>query len=132
MLAQLRTWLIANVAEVAALSDLKVHIEQAEQGTVTDHIVLHRLGDDPNNHLGGVGGLNFAQVDIDCKSPTPDAALALANAIVRDLEPYTGTMGSITCKAVILEDTNDWSEKAKPGRDVDQHVTTLDLTIQYR
>lgn len=132
MIAQLRTWLIANVAEVAALSGLKVHVDQAEQGTATDHVVINRLGEDPHNHLGGVGGLKSATIDLDCKAQTPDDAEALANAIERDLEPYTGAMGTITVDAVILQDTSDWWEAAKSGREVDRYVTTKEFTIQYK
>lgn len=132
MLAQLAAWLRVNVAEVAALEGVKVHVVQAEQGTLTDHVVVEKHGEDPHNHLGGVGGLKSATVDIDCKAQTPDAAEALALAIERDLEPYTGAMGSITVDAVILNDTSDWSEAAKPGRDVDRYVTTKEFTIQYK
>lgn len=132
MLAKLRTWLIANVAEVAALDGLKVHVDHAEQGTLTDHIVLKRLNEDPHNHLGGVGGLKSAEVDIECKARTPDAAEDLAAAIERDLEPYTGAMGSINVDAVILTDTSDSFEAAKAGREVDRYVTTKEFTIQYK
>lgn len=132
MLPKLRTWLIANVAEVAALDGLKVHVTNAEQGTNTDHVVIEGDGEDPHNHLGGVGGLKSARVDIDCKASTPDAADDLAAAIERDLEPYTGAMDTITVDAVILQDTSHWSEAAKPGRDVDHYVTTKEFTIQYK
>ena len=132
MLADLRTWLIANVAEVAALSGQKVHVQTAPQGTLTPHLLLMRLAEDPLNHLGGRGGLNSADVDIDCKAPTPDAASALADAVIAVLEPYSGAMGETSCEAVILNDTRDWNETEKPGRGIDQYVTTLDLTIQYR
>lgn len=132
MLAQLRAWLEANVAEVAALSGaVKVHVNQAAQGTLTDHVVLEGIDDDPNNTLAGVSGFNTAEIEIHCKAETPDAAEALAAAIEEDLEPYSGSMGSITCEAVILNDRRNWFEAAKPGRDVDRHIKTLEITLQY-
>jgi hypothetical protein len=133
MLANLSTWLEANVAEVAALDGpVKVHVDQADQGAAVPHIVISRLHEDPHNTLLGVGGFKAADVEIDCKARTPDAAQALADAIVRDLEPYSGAMGSITCEAVILEDTIDSFEAARPGRDVDLYLTTLEILFQYR
>ena len=131
MLADLRNFLIANVAEVAALSGQKVHVSEAEQGTTGTHVVISHLGEDPNNHLGGRSGFKSAQIDIDCKASTPEAAEALADAIADVLEPHAGAMGTKTLKAAIQTDTREWVESAKPGQGAGQSVTTLEFTLQY-
>lgn len=125
---ELVTWLPANVS---ALSSVSVYRGHAPQGETSPHIVVSRDDEDPNNSLDGAVGTKSAEVTIECKAGHPNAAETLANAIIADLEPYSGTMGDVNCKAVILQNTGDSAEASRSGKDVDRYVTTIDLTIHY-
>lgn len=125
---ELVTWLPANVS---ALSSVPCYRQHAPQGTTGSHVVVSRDDEDPNNSLDGAGGTKSAEITIECKAGNPNAAETLANVIIADLEPYSGAMGDVTCKAVILQNTGDSAEASRSGKDIDRYVTTIDLTIHY-
>jgi len=55
----------------------------------------------------------------------------LADAVRVFLDDYSGTAGSETIGAVLLNDESDDYEPPADGSDVGIHVVTLDVTIQY-
>lgn len=124
----LRTWLSANVSE---LSGISVFRQRSPQSSTVPRVVITRDGEDPNNDLGGAVGTKSAEITIECHHTTPDKSETLARAIIEDLEPYTGTMGDVTCKAVILNDNSDEAEPNQSGGDAKHYVTFIDLTIHY-
>ena len=94
------------------------------------HVQCERFDGEPNNCLDGAGGLEFAGVLIHCKGPTRAIVKSVGAAIKAFIRNYTGAMGTVTCKAVLLQDDFDGYEKPEtsgPGR----YVRTIEIEVHY-
>jgi hypothetical protein len=90
------------------------------------------MSSEENTSLDGASGqLRFLNFDIDCKAKTSVQAEALGNAVRVYLDDYSGTAGSYTIGAVILNDESDDYEPPQDGSDVGVHVVTLDVDVHY-
>jgi hypothetical protein len=90
------------------------------------------MSSDENGTLdGGSGQLRFLDFDIDCKAKSSVTAESLGNAVRTYIDDYSGTAGTFTIGAVIVNDESDDYEPPQDGSDVGVFVVTLDLTIHY-
>ncbi len=77
-------------------NDARIESELAQDVSVPANgtIVVELDSTNPSNDLGGLGGLDYHDVNILVRAPTPAAATALAEAIRRNgTDPGTGLAG---------------------------------------
>ena len=94
-------------------------------------VVCENFDGDPNNTLDGAGGVEFAGVTISVKAATRASAKSIGAAIKAFIRNYTGAMGTVTCKAVLLQDDFSGYEKPTtngPGR----YTRTIEIEVHYQ
>lgn len=124
--------LLSAEATVTAICATRIYVNRAPQNAVFPHLVITQMGSEENGTLdGGSGQLRFLDFDIDCKAKSSVSAEALANAVRVYLDDYSGTAGSFTIGAVLMNDESDDYEPPQDGSDVGVFVVTLDLTVQF-
>ena len=124
--------LLSSEATITAISGTRVYIQRAPQNAAFPHIIITQMSSDENGTLdGGSGQLRFLDFDIDCKAKSSVTAESLGNAVRAYIDDYSGTAGSSTIGAVIMNDESDDYEPPQDGSDVGVFVVTLDVTIHY-
>ena len=124
--------LLAAEGTITAICSTRIYVQKAPQAALFPHVIITQMSSNENMSLdGGSGSLRFINYDIDCKARTSVQAEALGNAVRTYLDDYSGTAGSFTIGAVILNDESDDYEPPQDGSDIGVFVVTLDLDIQY-
>lgn len=124
--------LLSGEATITAICSTRVYVQKAPQNAIFPHIIITQMSTDENVSLdGGSGSLRFINYDIDCKARTSVQAESLGNAVRTFLDDYSGTAGSFTIGAVIMNDESDDYEPPQDGSDIGVFIVTLDLDIQY-
>lgn len=124
--------LLSSEATITAISGTRVYVQRAPQNAAFPHIIITQMSSDENGTLdGGSGQLRFLDFDIDCKAKSSVTAESLGNAVRTYIDDYSGTAGSSTIGAVIVNDESDDYEPPQDGSDVGVFVVTLDVTIHY-
>jgi hypothetical protein len=124
--------LLSSEATITAISGTRVYVQRAPQNAAFPHIIITQMGSEENTTLdGGSGQLRFLDFDIDCKAKSSVTAESLGNAVRTYIDDYSGTAGSYTIGAVLINDESDDYEPPQDGSDVGVFVVTLDLTIHY-
>lgn len=124
--------LLSSEATITAISGTRVYVQRAPQNAAFPHIIITQMSSDENGTLdGGSGQLRFLDFDIDCKAKSSVTAESLGNAVRTYIDDYSGTAGSFTIGAVIMNDESDDYEPPQDGSDVGVFVVTLDVTIHY-
>ena len=124
--------LLAAEGTITAICSTRIYDQKAPQAALFPHVIITQMSSNENMSLdGGSGSLRFINYDIDCKARTSVQAEALGNAVRTYLDDYSGTAGSFTIGAVILNDESDDYEPPQDGSDIGVFVVTLDLDVQY-
>ena len=124
--------LLAAEGTITAICSTRIYVQKAPQAALFPHVIITQMSSNENMSLdGGSGSLRFINYDIDCKARTSVQVEALGNAVRTYLDDYSGTAGSFTIGAVILNDESDDYEPPQDGSDIGVFVVTLDLDIQY-
>jgi len=124
--------LLTGEATVSAICSSRVYVNRAPQNAIFPHVIITQMGSEENATLDGASGrLRFIDFDIDCKAKSSVQAESLANAVRVFIDDYSGTAGSFTIGAVLMNDESDDYEPPQDGSDVGVFVVTLDLTIHY-
>jgi len=124
--------LLAAEGTITAICSTRIYVQKAPQAALFPHVIITQMSSNENMSLdGGSGSLRFINYDIDCKARTSVQAEALGNAVRTYLDDYSGTAGSFTIGAVILNDESDDYEPPQDGSDIGVFVVTLDLDVQY-
>jgi hypothetical protein len=124
--------LLSSEATITAISGTRVYVQRAPQNAAFPHIIITQMSSEENTTLdGGSGQLRFVDFDIDCKAKSSVTAESLGNAVRTYIDDYSGTAGSYTVGAVLINDESDDYEPPQDGSDVGVFVVTLDLTIHY-
>lgn len=124
--------LLSAEATVTAICGTRIYVNRAPQNATFPHLIITQMRSEENGTLdGGSGQLRFLDFDIDCKAKSSVVAESLANAVRVYLDDYSGTAGSFTIGAVLMNDESDDYEPPQDGSDVGVFVVTLDLTIQF-
>lgn len=124
--------LLSGEVTVNTICGSRVYVGKAPQTASFPHVIITQMSSEENVSLDGASGqLRFLKFDIDCKAKTSVQAEALANAVRIFIDDYSGTAGSYTIGAVILNDESDDYEPPQDGSDVGVHVVTLDVDVQY-
>jgi len=130
----MRSGLVALLAAESTISTLvgsRIYVSYAPQTAALPHIIITQMSSDELPALDSTPGLRFVDFDIDCKADRPLEAYTLGNAVRVFLDDYSGTAGSQTIGAVILNDESTDFEPPESASDIGVHVTLLDVTIQY-
>ena len=124
--------LLSAEATITAICSTRVYVQKAPQNAAFPHVIITQMGSEENQALDGGGGdLRFLTFDIDCKAKTSVQSAALGDAVRVFLDDYSGTAGSKTIRAVILNDESDDYEPPEDGSDVGVFTVTLDVDIQF-
>jgi hypothetical protein len=124
--------LLSSETTITAISGTRVYVQRAPQNAAFPHIIITQMSSEENTTLdGGSGQLRFLDFDIDCKAKSSVTAESLGNAVRIYIDDYSGTAGSYTIGAVLINDESDDYEPPQDGSDVGVFVVTLDLTIHY-
>jgi hypothetical protein len=124
--------LLSSETTITTICGTRVYVQRAPQTAAFPHIIITQMGSEENGTLdGGSGQLRFLDFDIDCKAKSSVTAESLANAVRTYIDDYSGTAGSFTIGAVLMNDESDDYEPSQDGSDVGVFVVTLDVTIQF-
>lgn len=124
--------LLSSESTITAICSTRVYVQKAPQNAAFPHIIITQMSSNENGSLdGGSGTLRFINYDIDCKAKTSVQSESLGNAVRVFLDDYSGTAGSFTIGAVVLNDESDDYEPPQDGSDVGVFVVTLDVDVQY-
>lgn len=105
-------------------------VEVAQEAALPFVVVL-QTNTEHNNSLDGAGGTEFAGIEIVAKSNSPSEAKSIGKAVKAFIRNYSGPMGTITCKAVLLEDEFPGSEKPTANGAV-RYTYTVAIEVQYQ
>jgi len=130
----MRSGLVALLAGESTISNVvgsRIYISKAPQTAAFPHIVITQMGSDELPALDGTPGLRFLDFDIDCRAERSVEAYTLGNAVRVFLDDYTGTAGTQTVGAIIMNDESTDYEPPTDASDKGVHITLLDITVQY-
>ena len=124
--------LLSGEATISAICSSRVYVNRAPQKAIFPQLIITQMNSEENGSLdGGSGQLRFLEFDIDCRAKSSLQAAALGDAVRVFIDDYSGTAGSKTIGAVILNDESDDYEQPDDGSDVGVFLVTLDVTVQF-
>ena len=124
--------LLSAEATITTICSTRIYVNRAPQNATFPHVIITQMSSEENTTLDGASGqLRFLDFDIDCKAKSSVTAESLANAVRTYIDDYSGTAGSYTIGAVVLNDESDDYEPPQDGSDLGVFVVTLDLTVQF-
>lgn len=124
--------LLTGESTISTLIGSRCYVGKAPQKATLPFLLITQMAAEQNTTMDGASNeLRFIDYDIDCKADRSVEAANLADAVRVFLDDYSGTAGSETIGAVLLNDESDDYEPPSDGSDVGIHVVTLDVTIQY-
>lgn len=124
--------LLANEASINSIVASRVYVGNAPQNATFPYVLLTQMDSNEMNSLDATTStLRAVTFDIDCKAHTSIAAANLGDTIRAFLDDYTGTAGSETIRAVVLNSENDSYEPPADGSAVGVYVVTLDVDVFY-
>ena len=125
--------LLTGEATISSLVASRVYVNKAPQKAILPYVILTQLGSEEFKSLDNTTSiLRMLTIDIDCKADRFIEAESLGNAVRIFLDDYSGTAGSFTIGAVLMNSERHDYEPPDDGSDVGLHVVTLDVDIQYQ
>lgn len=116
---------------ISSLVGSRVYVGTAPQSAVLPHILITQMTSNEFNSFDATGDLRAVTFDIDCKADRAIEASNLADAVRDFIKDYSGTAGSETIRAVILNDESDGVESPSDNSDISTYVVTLDIDVHY-
>lgn len=123
--------LLTGESTISALVSSRVYVNKAPQKAALPHIIITQLSSNEMNAFDGTSELRSINYDIDCKADRSVEAATLADTVRVFLDDYTGTAGSETIGAVLMNDESDSYEPPADASDVGIYVVTLDVDVMY-
>lgn len=124
--------LLANEASINALVGSRIYVDNAPQTATLPHIVITQMSANENKTLDGSGETRQVTFDIDCKADRSLEAYNLGTAVRTFIDDYTGTAGTQTIDAVLMNNESDSVEPPTDNSDLPRYVVTLDIDIFYK
>lgn len=124
----LRALLLADASVSALVGGARVYAGLVPQGVTSPSVVQNLISEGSDYHMAGSSGLGQARVQVDCWATTPDAAVALANAVMDLLSGYRGTVGpdAVVIRGVFHDQGQDvYDDTAK------MHTRRRDYLIHF-
>lgn len=130
--ADLRTLLIAESTITDELaSTTAFYTDKTDQNASMPYLVLTQLSEDPLKALDGTSGMRMAEFDLDCVASARATADTVAGVVEAYFNDFTGTAGSSTVNAVLLNDRAYDVIPIGQGTENYKFVTTLNFQVQY-
>jgi hypothetical protein len=123
--------LLTSESTIAAIVGSRVYFGKAPQKAALPYIVITQMTSEDFKSLDGTGELRAIDFDIDCKADRALTAATLGDAVREFIQDYTGSAGSKTIGAVLLNDESTDYEPPQDGSDIGVHTVLLDVTIQF-
>ncbi len=117
---------------VGGTSYPSIYNERQVQGASRPYIVISHIARDSLLSLGTTHGAAKTNIDIDCYANTLLAADAIGEAVKTFIQDYSGAAGTGTIMAVELQDMQHDMIEEKQGRDVVEHIVSLNVDIFHR
>lgn len=124
--------LLSTDASLIALVDDRIDPSVFSQGTGNPCIRYQKVTGGPGIHHGGSDGLSSDLMQVDVRARTAASALAVRDAMVALLHPYTGTVGNTDFLLIYLVEGGDRGIRHEKPNDVDYYIASLDFRIQSR
>lgn len=131
LLAQSSITALAPAQTIGGTSYPAVFNEHPIQGFRLPYVLIAQIDEDPMLTLGTASGFKKTNIDIDCYSNTHPGAIALADAVEAFLDDYTGAAGSSTITAVEYQGRRYDAIYEAQGRDVREHIVSLNFEIYH-
>lgn len=129
ILPSLRTLFKATTDISPLISE--VYINRADEAASLAYLLLTETDNDFSLRLDGTGGLILTDIDVDCKAATYAKAQTLADAVKGYFQDFTGTAGTDTVKAVLLNGESCEYEPPQDASAAGKHTVTLDFNVQW-
>ena len=108
----LYNYLTVTATDVLAIVSKRVYPGFLPQGASLPAITYAKVSGPRIEHMGGKTGLEYPRVQINCWASTYSAAKALADKVRIAMDAYSGTWGSDTIRACILQDEADFIDES--------------------
>lgn len=132
LLAQSSITALVPAQTVGGVSYPSVFNENPAQGVRPPFILISHIDRDGMLNLGVTHGTAKTNIDIDCYANTFVAADAIGEAVKTFIQDYRGAAGSGTIDAVELQDIRYDAIYEDQGRDVREHIVSLNIDIFHR
>lgn len=125
--------LLTGEASITTLlnSATSVYIDAIEQNHAMSYISVSVLHTDAMLTLGTTSSMRKTEFDIDCVCSSRVKSNTLAAAVDTFIKDYTGSAGSHTINAVMLNDITHDAVALGQGTDNYKYITTLNLEVQH-
>ncbi|MCK4624072.1 MAG: DUF3168 domain-containing protein [Phycisphaerae bacterium] len=125
-------YLLANDATVAGLVGTRIFPGYAKEGTAVPYIVYSRISADHDESTEGSSGLGIARYQFSCVDDSMRGIAALAEAVRKELQDYTGTVASTCIHTVHAQGETDGSAvQETPGGETFLHVRECDFELWF-
>ena len=123
--------LFANEASINTYVSSRIYANKAPEKAPLPYIVITQMSSEEFKSLDNTGNLRMLTFDVDCKAERVLTASAISDAVRVYVQDYSGTAGSYTIGAVLLNSETHDFEPPQDGSDRGVHVVTLDLDVQF-
>jgi hypothetical protein len=131
LLAQSSITTLVPAQTIGGTSYPGIFDEHPVQGFKPPFILISLIDDDPMLTLGTTGGLEKTSIDIDCYAFSKPAAYAIGSAVKAFLQDYKGAAGTGTISAVEYQGRRYDAIYEAQGRDVREHIVSLNFEIYH-
>lgn len=116
---------------VAGLVGSRVYVGHAPQSAALPYLVLTVMSSEEFQLISGTTGSRQVEFDIDCKALRSVTAESVGNAVRSALTNYSGTVGSDTVHAIIVQGESGDYEPPNDASDTGIHTVTIEVACQY-
>ena len=109
-----------------------VYVTKAPQTAKLPFVIIDQNDTDEFVSMDGTGALRRMGFVIDCIASTSLGAETLGDAVRTFLNDFTGTAGTFTVDAVMMNGEHGGYDPPNDGSDGGFHIITLDLDVFYQ
>lgn len=121
----------AGVTAIVGTSPVRIYPVVRPQGGDMPALTYARMSGGHDHNLQGSSGTAIPTFELDCFGDTYAQADALAEAIRQVMQGFSGTMGSVAVKSVILDDESDGYDPPEDDSDRGAFYISLKYRIRY-
>lgn len=110
----------------------QTHLPQTYDWGATPAVSMNVISEEHHHNLSTSSGVASARVQIDCWSTDEDTVDQLAEAVRVTLQSYSGSIGTITCLGITLDNVVWLPEEPTDGSNVWRQHVAQDFLIHYR
>lgn len=119
-----------------AITDLvgqRIYQGRLPQSATMPAVVLSITSEDYKHVLGGLDGLVFTRIQVECYAASSESSRAVADAILwSGIAEIKGTYTNLSIRGVSVEDgRREYEDEDTSGGDSQRHVTSFDLMVSF-